>query len=93
MDTRALLATAGSALYSDFLSGGRRRFLNPYIGYRVGYAWIDDRSAFLFGGEVGLELFKHEWVLVDAQARALGFAHKDGLDPAVQVTLGINVPF
>ena len=28
-----------------------------------------------------------------AQARALGFAHGDGVDAAVQVSLGINIPF
>jgi hypothetical protein len=93
MDRRAILTTMGGAAYSDFLGGGRRRFLNPFLGLRIGYAWLHERSSFVFGGEAGVELFKHEWVLVDVSARALGFAHEDGVDAAVQVSLGIQVPF
>jgi hypothetical protein len=67
----AVLATVGGAFYSDHLGHGKRRFLNPYIGLRVGYAYLGE-SAFAVGGEVGVELFKHRYVLVDANLRALG---------------------
>jgi hypothetical protein len=67
----AVLATVGGAFYSDHLGHGKRRFLNPYIGLRVGYAYLGE-SAFAVGGELGVELFKHRYVLVDANLRALG---------------------
>ena len=93
MDERAFVTTLGGAAYSDFLGGGRRRFLNPYLGLRAGYAWLHDHSNFAFGGEVGVELFKNDWVLVDVAGRALAFAHGDGVDPALQVAAGLQIPF
>jgi hypothetical protein len=89
---RGLLATAGGAAYSDFLGRGRRRFLNPFLGYRMGYAHLD-RSAFVLGAEAGVELFKHEHLLVEASTRALALIHGDGADAALQTTLTINLPF
>lgn len=35
-DARSDLFSASFAGYSDFLGGGRRRFLNPYLGLRLG---------------------------------------------------------
>jgi hypothetical protein len=67
----AVVATVGGAFYSDHLGRGRRRFGNPYIGLRLGYAYLGG-SAFAAGGEVGVELFKHRYVLVDANVRVLG---------------------
>jgi hypothetical protein len=64
----AVIATLGGAMYSDFLGRGRRRFLNPYLGIRLGYAHLDDHS-FAIQGEAGIELFKHRFVMVDASVR------------------------
>lgn len=89
---RAVIATLGGAGYSQFLGGGRRRFLNPYLGARMGYGWID-RHAFVAAAELGVELVKHERVVVEAAGRGLGLFHGDGVDAAVQVTLGVRVPF
>ena len=61
----------GGAIYSDFLGRGRRRFLNPYLGLRTGYAYLD-RSQFLLAGELGIELFKHRHVLVEVNVRMNG---------------------
>lgn len=72
----AVIATIGGAAYSDFLGGGRRRFLNPYIGFRLGYAYLDG-SAFAGGAEVGLEIFKHERVAVEANVRLVGLLSGD----------------
>jgi hypothetical protein len=93
MERRAILATLGGAAYSDFLGSGRRRFGNPYLGLRLGYAWLDERSMFAFAGEAGVELFKIEWVLVDVSVRALGLAHGDGVETALQGGLSVQVPF
>ena len=67
----SVIATWGGAAYSDFLGRGRRRVLNPYLGARLGYAYLD-ASRFVLQAEAGLELFKHRHVVVDASVRATG---------------------
>lgn len=67
----AVIATYGGAFYSDHLGRGKRRFLNPYIGFRLGYGYLD-HHAFAAQAEVGVELFKHEHVMIDAGVRATG---------------------
>lgn len=69
----AVLATVGGATYSDFLGRGRRRFFNPYLGLRLGFGYLGG-PAFAFGAGAGVELFKHEYVLVDVNLRAMGLA-------------------
>jgi hypothetical protein len=68
-EDRAILATWGAGMYSDFLGRGRRRFLNPYLGFRLGYGYLG-YHAFAVQGEAGVELFKHKFVMVDANVRA-----------------------
>lgn len=94
-DRRAYLFGLSVAGYSDFLGGGRRRFLNPYLGLRVGAGSIDDHGAFLFGGEVGVELVRYKLFLVDLTGRALGVIHGHNVpnDVALQGVLGVGVPF
>jgi hypothetical protein len=75
----AVLATYGAAMYSDFLGRGQRRFLNPYIGMRAGYGYLD-YHAFALQGEVGVELFKHKHLLIDANVRATGLFGDDDVD-------------
>lgn len=65
----AILATIGGELYSNRLGGGDRRFLNPYLGWRMGYARFDHDSQALLGATLGVELFKSDWLSVDAEAR------------------------
>lgn len=69
----AILATFGGVIYSDFMGRGRRRWLNPYLELRVGYGKVDGH-AFAFGAGAGVELFKHKYVLIDANTRLLGLA-------------------
>ena len=92
-DSRAVIATVGSALYSGLVGGGRRQWLNPYLGFRVGYGYLSGEHAFAVAGEVGLELFKHRYLLVEAAGRALAFIHDSTGEVAFQGTLGVNVPF
>ena len=75
----AVLATYGAAMYSDFLGRGKRDFLNPYIGFRAGYGYLD-YHAFVLQGEIGVELFKHKHMLVDANVRATGLLGEDDVD-------------
>jgi len=65
----AVLASVGGEIYSDLLGGGQRRFLNPYLGWRVGYARFDADNQAMLGATLGLELYKTRWFGLDAEAR------------------------
>ena len=87
----ALIATFGGAAYSDFLGGGKREFLNPYIGGRLGYGYLDS-SRFVLQGEAGVELFKSTYVIVDVSARATGFIGK-ATDLGLVTAAGVSIAF
>jgi hypothetical protein len=70
-ENNAVLATYGIGMYSDFLGRGQRRFLNPYIGFRLGYGYLG-YHAFAVQGQAGVELFKHKYMMVDVDVRATG---------------------
>ena len=65
----ALLATVGGQVYSDLLGGGKRRYFNPYFGWRAGYARFDSDNQAVVGASLGLELYKSRWFGVDVEAR------------------------
>ncbi len=71
----AVLATGGGSIYSDFLGRGKRRFLNPYLGLRVGYGYLGG-SKFVFAGTAGVELFKNQYFLVNLNTRLTGLLGK-----------------
>lgn len=91
-DSRAVVGTLGGALYSSFLGSGRRAFLNPYLGYRLGIGYLSGDTSPVLGAEVGLELYKHKYVQIDASLRALAFFGED-TDAALQGQLGLAIPF
>ena len=91
-DSRAVIGTLGSALYSSFLGGGRRSFLNPYLGYRLGVGYLSGSSAPVIGAEIGLELYKNKYVQISAALRAIAFLRED-TDSALQGQFGVEVPF
>lgn len=75
----AVIATFGGATYSDFLGRGERQVGNPYLGLRLGYAYLDG-SRFVTEGELGVELYKSKYVLLDLSVRAAGlFGHHSDL--------------
>jgi hypothetical protein len=90
---RAVLATAGGATYSDYFGAGRRRWLEPYLGGRMGYAYLDGTSRFVVSGELGLELYKGPHVIVDVAARMHAFIGKHGVEPAAQASTELVIPF
>jgi hypothetical protein len=89
---RAVLATFGGAAYSDHLGRGVRRFLNPYVGLRMGYGYLG-ASAFALQADAGLELVKLRAVLVDLNTRFTGFITGDGTDTALITALSVVVAF
>ena len=91
-EKRAFIATLGGAAYSDHLGGGRRRFLNPYVGLRLGYGRLDG-SNFIVAGEAGVELFKHKFLTLDLNVRGTTFFGKGGPDVALVTGSGLSLAF
>jgi hypothetical protein len=95
-DPAAIMMAGDAGLYSDFFGGGRRRFLNPYVGTNVGWAHFGDLDAFTIGGGVGVELYRGPWLLVDLGVRAQLLLYEDNRAPAdlaLRIGLGMGVPF
>src|SRR5262249_37361801 len=89
-----VLLTIGGEMYSDFLGAGRRKFVNPYLGYTIGYARFTGHNEALIGITAGLELFKSKTFVLDAEVRAFGLLFgSDGSHFAVQPVLGASVAF
>ena len=91
---QAFIVTMGGDIYSDYFGGGRRRWLNPYLGARAGYARILGLNDFAATGVVGLEIFKSKTFLVDLQFRLHGFfGNKQGAHIGLQPSAGFNFAF
>jgi hypothetical protein len=91
-EKHAVIATWGGAMYSDHLGAGGRRWLNPYIGFRLGYGYLDYHS-FVLQAEAGVELFKHDFLLIDASVRATGFLGSDNVDGGLVSSASIVFAF
>jgi hypothetical protein len=65
----AVLASIGGEIYSDLLGGGERRYLNPYLGWRAGYARLDSDNQAMVGATLGLELYRNRWFGLDVETR------------------------
>jgi hypothetical protein len=90
----AVLASLGGEIYSDLLGGGERRFLNPYLGWRAGYACFDHDNQALVGATLGLELYNNRWFGLDAEARNyLAFGGPRGGHYLLEPALSAKVAF
>lgn len=90
----AILASVGGELYSDLLGGGERRYLNPYLGWRAGYARFDADNQATLGATLGLELYKNRWLGVDFEARNyLAFGGSRGAHYLLTPALSARVAF
>jgi len=90
----ALIATLGGEIYSERLGNGERRFLNPYLGWRAGYARFDHDSQALIGATLGLELYNSRWFGVDAEARNyLAFLGERGTHYVLSPALAARIAF
>jgi hypothetical protein len=92
-DSRAVLATFGTALYSDYFGWGRRSYLNPFLGARAGYGYLSGRNAFALAGELGVELYRQPLLVVEASALALALARDGDTVAAFEGVIGASVPF
>jgi hypothetical protein len=66
------LITIGGEAFSEFLGNGTRRFMNPYLGWRLGYARFEGANEFALGGTLGIELVKTRYVSLDLAIRGIG---------------------
>ena len=71
--------TIGSASYSDFFGAGQNNFLNPHIGFKIGYAQANGHNL-AFGGSVGLELARFKYAFINLKAEGLGLVGSQGLE-------------
>jgi hypothetical protein len=71
-----VIATMGTGRYGRSTGDGARRWMNPFVGARMGYAYID-RNAFVVSGEIGLEIFKSAGVALSASLRPSALIGKD----------------
>jgi hypothetical protein len=87
--------SAGGDLYSNLLGAGKRRFFNPYLGFRVAYVYADQVSELGLGGNVGLEIYRGTMLLVDSQLRAQAVfgSSAHALHLALQPTLSLSAAF
>ncbi len=84
----------GVDLYSEALKSGRRRWLNPYLGFRAGFSQTQNRGDFAAAGVFGLEIFKTSSLMIDLQVRAMALVgNPDGPHAAIQPSLGFDVGF
>ena len=89
-----ILATIGGDVYSDFLGRGKRTWINPYVGLRVGGARLTRQFKFVVVGTVGAEIYKTEHVLVDSHLRLFTTTDENSnLALGVQPTLSVHVAF
>ncbi|HEX7838671.1 MAG TPA: hypothetical protein VF469_14445 [Kofleriaceae bacterium] len=92
MDEHAgVTVTLGAGGYSRALGGGNRRLLNPYLGARLGYAYLQ-ASYLEVAAEVGVELVKQDGVVWTVSARPMGLLGS-GSKAAVELGSSIGLAF
>jgi hypothetical protein len=88
------VVTLGKEIYSDFLGRGQRTYLNPYIGFRTGFARAPSQSLWPLGVTLGLDLVKTDAVLFAFEARTYALiGRKDGVDFGLEPALGLNIAY
>jgi len=96
-DPRSYLFTLAAACYSDFLGAGGRRFMNPYLGIRLGGAKMNGFGAFAYGADAGVELVRFPLFLVEASASAIGLWYRRSSSPTSDLLLagrlGVAMPW
>lgn len=84
-------ATLGFGGYSRAFGAGNRSALNPYVGMRYGYAYLEAHY-FVVAAELGVELVKQRGVLWSVSARPIGLIGSDS-QAAVEVGSSLALAF
>jgi hypothetical protein len=92
MDERAgLTVTLGIGSYSRAFGSGNRSSFNPYVGARLGYAYLQANYVAV-AAELGVELVKQRGVLWSVSARPMGLFGTDS-QGAVEVGSSLGLAF
>jgi len=83
--------TLGIGSYSRAFGGGNRSSLNPYVGARVGYAYLQ-ASYVAVAAELGVELIKQRGVVWTVSARPMGLLGSDS-QGAVELGSSLGLAF
>ena len=83
--------TVGFGGYSKAFGGGNRSSLNPYVGARVGYAYLE-ANYLEVAAELGVELVKQKGVLWTVSARPMGLVGSTS-QAAVEVGSSLGLAF
>lgn len=83
--------TLGIGSYSKALGSGNRSSLNPYVGARLGYAYLQ-ANYFTVAAELGVELIKQRGVQWTVSARPMGLLGSDS-QGAVEVGSSLGLAF
>ncbi|HMG52161.1 MAG TPA: hypothetical protein VK601_01740 [Kofleriaceae bacterium] len=83
--------TLGIGSYSRAFGGGNRSSLNPYVGARLGYAYLQASYAAV-AAELGVELIKQRGVLWTVSARPMALLGSDS-QGAVEVGSSLGLAF
>lgn len=92
MNERAgVSATLGFGGYSRAFGAGHRSALNPYVGMRYGYAYLEAHY-FVVAAELGVELVKQRGVLWSVSTRPIGLIGSDS-QAAVEIGSSLALAF
>jgi hypothetical protein len=92
MDSHAgVTVTVGFGSYSKAFGAGNRTSMNPYIGARLGYAYLE-ASYFAVAAEVGVELLKQRGIVWTVSARPMGLVGTNS-QAAVEVGSSMGLAF
>lgn len=77
--SKKTLLTIGGASYSEFFGDGQNNYLNPHVGFKVGYGH-EQGHHLAFGAALGLELVRFKYAFINLKAEGLAWVGKGGLD-------------
>jgi hypothetical protein len=90
-DRAGVSVTLGVGGYSKAFGSGNRSSLNPYVGARVGYAYLE-ASYLAVAAEVGVEIIKQKGVLFTVSARPMGLLGSNS-QAAVEIGSSLGLAF
>ena len=86
------MLTIGSASYSEFFGDGQNNYLNPHVGFKIGYGH-EQGHHLVFGAALGLELVRFKYAFMNLKAEGLGWIGQGDLDWMTMVGLDFAVVY
>ncbi len=84
----------GLDLFSESLERGQRKWLNPFLGLRLGVAQTENWVDFAAAAVLGLEIWKTRVLVIDTQVRLMALVgNPEGPHGAIQPQVGIDLGF